>query len=90
MNSAKKTRPIPAMAAETMALEMTPLSVNTLNLSDAACSPSFDWKLSKFAVGGGFSEVDEEEGIKEGGRVDEIEVGRGVGFENTVLLITEV
>ena len=32
----------------------------------------------------------EGEGIKEGGRVDEIEVGRGVGFENTVLLITEV
>lgn len=35
-------------------------------------------------------EVDEEEGIKEGDRVDEVEVGRGVDIENTVLLIAEV
>ena len=35
-------------------------------------------------------ELDEEEDIKEGDRVDEVEVGRGVDVGNTVLLITEV
>jgi len=34
--------------------------------------------------------MDEEEGIKEGDRIDEVEVGRGVDIGNTVLLITEV
>lgn len=31
-----------------------------------------------------------EEGIKEGDIVDDVEVGRGVDVEDTVLLITEV
>jgi len=34
--------------------------------------------------------VNEEEGIKEGGRVDEVKVGRGVDSGNTVPLIREV
>lgn len=33
--------------------------------------------------------MDGEEGIKEGNKVDEVEVGRGVGVKGTVLLITE-
>lgn len=90
MNSAKKMRPIPAMIAETMALEMTPFSVNTLKLPDAAGRTWFVWMLSNPAVGEKVGEVDEEEDIEEGDRVDEVEVGRGVNVENTVLLITEV
>jgi hypothetical protein len=87
MKSAKKMRPIPAMNPEAMALEVTHLSVNTLNSFEAARGGLDDWKLSKLAVG---TRVGEEEGIKEGGRVDEVEVGKGVGVENTVLLIKEV
>lgn len=34
--------------------------------------------------------MDEEEGIREEDRTDEVEVGRGVDIGNTVLLITEV
>jgi hypothetical protein len=46
--------------------------------------------LSKLAVGKRTGEVVEDEGIEEVGRVDNVDVGRGVGIENTVLLITEV
>lgn len=35
------------------------------------------------------NEVNEEEGIEEGDRVDEVGVGKGVDPGNTVLLITE-
>jgi len=87
MNNAKKTRPIPAMIAETMALEMTPLSVNTLKSFDAARRTWFDWRPSNWAVG---ERVGEEEGIREEDREDEVGVGRGVDVGNTVLLITEV
>lgn len=34
--------------------------------------------------------MNEERGIEERGRVDGVEVGRGVDVENTVLLISEV
>lgn len=46
--------------------------------------------LLGWAVGGRVGKMDEEEGIKEGDRIDEVEVGRGVDIGNTVLLITEV
>lgn len=45
MNSAKKMRPIPATIAETMALEMTPSLVNTLESAGAACRTWFVGKL---------------------------------------------
>jgi len=90
-----------------MALEMTPLSVNTLKSSDTIRRPLFGCVLTNFsiltktlcdctaylsnwAVGVDVNEVNEEEGIKEGDRVDEVEVGRGVDSVNTVLLIREV
>lgn len=46
--------------------------------------------LSKLAVGRRIGKVDEDEDIGECGRVDGVEVGRGVGIENALLLITEV
>lgn len=46
--------------------------------------------LSNEAVGRGVGGLDEEEGIEGGDIVDEVEVGRGIDVENTVLLITEV
>jgi hypothetical protein len=46
--------------------------------------------MSNWAVGKRAGEVDEEEGIREGDIVDEVEVGRGVDSGNTVLLIREV
>jgi len=107
-NSAKKMRPTTAMIAETMALEMTPLSVNTSKSSDTSFRTWFVWVLPNFStltttlaiaraylsnwtVGeANVNGVNEEEGIKEGDRVDEVAVGRGVGSENIVLLIRGV
>ena len=73
---------------------------------DAGCRMRVDWKLpslsasttipelqtylSKAAVGKGTSEEDEDEDIKGSDRVGEVVVGRGVGVEKTVLLITEL
>lgn len=42
------------------------------------------------AVGKTIGEVDEEEDMKEGDKVDEVGVGRDFSGGNTVLLITEV
>ena len=41
-------------------------------------------------MGKRIDKVDEEEGTKEEDRTGGVEVGWGVGIENTVLLITEV
>jgi len=90
MNSAKKTRPIAAMIAETMALEMTPLSVNTLKSFDTARRTWFDWKPLNWAVGERLGEVDEEEDIRGEDGVDEVKAGRGVDVGNTVLPKPEV
>ena len=46
--------------------------------------------LSKLAVGGRVGGVDGGEGIKEGDRIGEVEVGRGDGTEKTVPLITGI
>jgi len=50
MNSAKKTRPIPVMITETITLEITPLSVNTLKSFGAAGRIWFDRKLPNFST----------------------------------------
>lgn len=60
------------------------------SLSVLATTLALQTYPSRLTVGKRVGEVDEEEGIKDGDRVDEVEVGRGVGVENTVLLITDV
>lgn len=52
MNNAKKTRPIPAIVPERMALETTQLSVTTLKPPPfaAARRPSVDWKLPSVRI----------------------------------------
>lgn len=92
MNKAKKMRPIPAMIPERIALETTHLPVTTLKapLSDAARKTWFDWELSKAAVGMRVGDADEGDGMEEGDTVDDVEVGRSVDVEKTVLLITEL
>jgi len=89
MNSAKKMRPIPAMAAETMALAMSPLLVIILKSFDPTDRARSCWTLSKLALDERVGKVDGG-CIKEGDRVDEVEVGRTINPGNTVLLITDV
>lgn len=62
------------------------------NFSTLTTAFAIAWAyLSSWAVGEtDDNEVNEEEGIKEGDRVDEVEVGRGVDSGNTVRLIREV
>lgn len=46
--------------------------------------------MSKAAVERRVGDGDEDEDMKGGDRVDDVEVGRGVGVDETVLLITEL
>ena len=69
------------------AARRTPSDWRLRSLSTLITTPLLKTYLSKLAVAKTFGEVDEEV-IKEGDRVDEVDVGRGVGIEKTVLLIT--